>query len=209
MIYVIKEDERPGPDAAGAKARNIHIQNTAKKSSETFPGVFGSLVSSDQDLRNCLARRGPDAATLHIFAHGNQVQIGKFSDDDNDSFIATDSLARILRDKLRAFERLGIARLILHSCYGGSHIAKLGVTIKYFVLPKGRQLTLEGANGAAFTDKAGNLRVARDDQAAHALDQAVADKVNADRFDVLLKQHCQEVAQGMERIELSGEYVPR
>jgi hypothetical protein len=49
--------------------RNTHIQNTAQNPpSEKFPGNFCSLVSSDQDVRNCLA----DAATLHIFTHGNQ-----------------------------------------------------------------------------------------------------------------------------------------
>ena len=100
MLYVIKENDKNDKDA---QKRNDHIDKTALYSATTFPNIFGTYVKNADEVKKAIHARKAGDQVLHIFAHGNQVQIGKFADNDNDSFAATDPLAKLLRDELKVF----------------------------------------------------------------------------------------------------------
>jgi hypothetical protein len=206
MLYIIKENAR----SREARGRNNHIDETAKRDAKMFPNVFGTYVENADQVAaaiRAITHGNRVDQVLHIYAHGNQEQIGSFGEDyKNDSFAATDSLARLLRDELQVFQQRGVNRIVLQSCYGASHISKVAPTIKYFVLPKGWDLTLQGGRGGVFTDPSGNMRVANNDNSAQVLDRAVGAKASPDRFNRLLEIHCQSIGEGLETVVITGEY---
>lgn len=63
-------------------------------------------------------------------------------------------------------------------------------------LVEGRNLDVTGTRGSAYTDRDGVIRVAKSQDAAKILDEAVASKVSAERFYNLLNMHCYSVKDG-------------